>query len=95
VNRTTAKASELSKDELARGGRRLATKLRRLAPRRVVFLGLDAYRAAFGVRHVTVGRQETKIGDAMVWVLPNPSGLNAHYQLNDFARLFRRVANSV
>lgn len=92
VNRTTARASELSKDELTRGGRRLAAKLRRLAPRSVVFLGLDAYRAAFGVRHVAVGRQDRQIGGATIWVLPNPSGLNAHYQLDDFARLFRRLA---
>lgn len=95
VNRTTAKASELSKAELIRGGRRLAIKVRRLAPRTVVFLGLDAYRAAFGGRLVTVGRQEAKIGNTVVWVLPNPSGLNAHYQLNDFARLFRRLAASL
>ena len=91
VNRTTAAASELSKKELAAGGRRLAAKIRRLKPRVVAFLGIDAYRTAFGVRQVHVGPQPVVIGSAHVWVLPNPSGLNAHYQLKEFARLFRHL----
>jgi double-stranded uracil-DNA glycosylase len=91
VNRTTAAASELSKKELAAGGRRLAAKIRRLKPRVVAFLGIDAYRTAFGVRQVHIGLQPDAIGSARIWVLPNPSGLNAHYQLKEFARLFRRL----
>lgn len=91
VNRTTAAASELSKKELAAGGRRLAAKIKRLKPRVVAFLGIDAYRTAFGVRQVRVGSQPIVIGNAQIWVLPNPSGLNAHYQLKEFARLFRRL----
>jgi TDG/mug DNA glycosylase family protein len=91
VNRTTAAASELSKPELTGGGRRLAAKIKRLKPRVVAFLGIDAYRTAFGVPQVRVGLQPVAIGTARIWVLPNPSGLNAHYQLKDFARLFRRL----
>ena len=91
VNRTTAAASELSKKELAAGGRRLAAKIRRLKPRVVAFLGIDAYRTAFGVRQVRIGLQPDAIGSARIWVLPNPSGLNAHYQLKEFARLFRHL----
>jgi len=101
VKRTTAAASELSKKELAAGGRRLAATIKRLKPRVAAFLGIDAYRTAFGVRQVRVGSQPVVIGNAQIWVLPNPSGLNAHYQLKDFVRWFRRLrkrekgANSV
>jgi len=91
VNRSTAAASELSKTELAAGGRRLAAKIKRLKPRVVAFLGIDAYRTAFGVRQVRVGLQPVAIGATRIWVLPNPSGLNAHYQPKDFTRLFRRL----
>ena len=66
VNRTTAAASELSRKELAAGRRRLAAKLRRLKPRVVAFLGIDAYRTAFGVRQVHVGPQPVVIGSAHV-----------------------------
>ena len=95
VNRTTAAASELSKKELAAGGRRLAAKIKRLKPRVVAFLGIDAYRTAFGVRQARGGLQPVTIGTARVWVLPNPSGLNAHYQLTDIARLFRRLRTTL
>jgi len=91
VNRTTTAASELSRKELAAGGRRLAAKIKRLKPRIVALLGIDAYRTAFGVRQVHVGPQPVAIGGAQIWVLPNPSGLNAHYQLNDFVLWFRRL----
>jgi len=95
VNRTTAAAGELSKKELIAGGRRLTAGIRRRKPRIVAFLGIEAYRAAFGVKRAPVGRQETGIGGAAVWVLPNPSGLNASYQLRDFARLFRQLRAAV
>ena len=95
VNRTTAAASELSRKELTAGGRRLAAKIKRLKPRVVAFLGIDAYRTAFGVRQVHVGPQPVVIGSAHVWVLPNPSGLNAHYQLKDFVLWFRRLRKHV
>ncbi len=92
VNRTTAAASELSKQQLTAGGRRLAAKIKRLNPRVVVFLGIDAYRVAYGARKIAVGPQPAAIGAARIWVLPNPSGLNAHYRLKDFAALFRCLA---
>ncbi len=91
VNRATAAADELSQKELKAGGRRLVAKARRLRPRVVAVLGVGAYRAAFGRKRVTVGPQPDTIGDAVVWVLPNPSGLNANYQLPELVRLFRRV----
>jgi len=94
VARATASAAELSSDELVRGARRLVAKVRRGRPTMVAFLGLDAYRTALEKRETSVGRQPEALGDAQVWVLPNPSGLNAHYQLPALIRLFsalRRV----
>lgn len=95
VTRTTAAASELSPEEITRGGKRLATKLRLYRPRLVVFLGIGAYRTAFGARPTIVGPQPDLIGNTPAWVLPNPSGLNAHYQLQDFIRLFRRLRSAL
>jgi TDG/mug DNA glycosylase family protein len=63
----------------------------------VAVLGVGAYRAAFGYPKAVIGEQEERIDDARVWVLPNPSGLNANYQLNELSRLFRvlrRAADS-
>jgi TDG/mug DNA glycosylase family protein len=94
VNRTTAAASELSAEELTRGGKRLLAKLDRYRPRVVAVLGIGAYKAAFGAS-VSVGRQPLTLADTELWVLPNPSGLNANYQLKDFARLFRRLRGSL
>lgn len=82
VVRTTAKAAELSPGELRRGAEALVRKVERLQPGAVAFLGLGAYRTAFGVR-ASPGRQATGIANAIVWVLPNPSGLQAHYSLQD------------
>jgi TDG/mug DNA glycosylase family protein len=93
VNRATARADELAAEELKRGGRRLAGKVAAWKPRVVAFVGLSAYRTAFDRPRAGVGSQEDHaIAGAGVWSLPNPSGLNAHYQLDDFARLFRQVA---
>jgi TDG/mug DNA glycosylase family protein len=86
VNRATAVASELSEDELRSGADLLEAKVARLRPRKVAFLGLSAYRVAFGMPKASVGRQDVSVGGAETWVLPNPSGLNAHYQLADLAR---------
>lgn len=98
VARTTAAAAELSADELVRGARRLEAKIRRQRPAFAVFLGLSAYRLARGVPHAPLGLQAETIGDTRLWLLPNPSGLNAHYQLPELTRLFatlRRAAFSV
>jgi len=91
VSHATASASELTKEDFVRGGRILRRKVSRYRPRIVAILGIEAYRKAFGQLEVEVGEQEETIGDARLWVLPNPSGLNANYQLKDFARLFRKL----
>jgi len=91
VSRASASAAEIGARELASGGKRLAAKVTRLRPRIVAFLGIDAYRTAFGAKRIRVGPQPQRLGNAAVWVLPNPSGLNAHYQLKDFVRWFRRL----
>jgi len=91
VRRTTAAADELSAEELTRGARRLRAKVARRRPGVVAFLGLQAYRVALGRPRATVGQQKERFGGAVVWVLPNPSGLNAHYQLPALTRLFARL----
>lgn len=95
VNRATAGADELSARELIEGGRRLAAKVKRCRPRAVAFLGIGAYRVAFGRPRAVMGRQPESIAEAAIWVLPNPSGLNAHYQLKDLAREFRALRVAV
>ena len=91
VNRATARADQLDPAEFIAGGKKLAQKVRRYRPRTVAFLGLGAYRAAFALPKAKIGRQSDTIGSAVVWVLPNPSGLNANYQLGALAKLFREV----
>lgn len=91
VNRATAEAAELAPDEIVRGGRRLVAKVRRYRPRVVAVLGLTTYRVAFAQPRAPLGRQPHDIAGAALWVLPNPSGLNAHFKPADFTRLFREV----
>jgi TDG/mug DNA glycosylase family protein len=91
VARTTARADELSKDEIKEGANLLERKFERFAPRFVAFLGLTTYRIAMDTKAATVGPQERSFGGASVWLLPNPSGLNAHYQLPDLAKEFARL----
>ena len=95
VARATAAADELSEGELRAGARRVRRKIRRLRPAVVAFLGVGAFRAAFGRPRATLGPQPETMGGARVWVLPNPSGLNAHYQLAALAAEFRRLKQSV
>lgn len=95
VNRATARADELSPAQLAAGARRLAAKVRRLRPRIVAVLGVDAYRKGFGVPRARVGPQPRGLGGAELWVLPNPSGLNAGYSLAALTRWFRRLRAAV
>ncbi len=89
VARATAGAAELTREELAEGGRLLEERVRRYGPRWLAVLGLGAYREAFARPGAAPGAQEETVGGARVWVLPNPSGLNASYRPEDFARLFR------
>jgi TDG/mug DNA glycosylase family protein len=84
----TATADQLSAEQLLAGARRLVRKVRRYRPAVVAFLGVTAYRTAFDRPGAALGRQEERIGESAVWVLPNPSGLNAHYQLADLAALY-------
>jgi len=91
VNRATAKAAELTDKELRSGARRLMARIRRYRPRVVAILGLGAYQAAFNCSGVEIGQQPERIGNTKVWVLPNPSGLNANYQLPELARMFRKL----
>ena len=95
VARATAAADALTREEIVEGGRRLARKVRRYRPRVLAVLGVGAYRTAFNQSQAVVGRQEFTVGNTIVWVLPNPSGLNAHYQQRDLARLFRELKTSV
>ncbi len=88
VARATARADELTEAELLAGGQALAGLAARLQPRWLAVLGVTAYRTAFGQRHATVGPQEEKVGGARVWVLPNPSGLNAHWSAAGLAAEF-------
>jgi len=91
VNRATATAAELTPGEFIAGRKRLAAKVSRYRPRTVAFLGVGAYCQAFSVKQAAVGPQSEPFEGAHVWVLPNPSGLNANYQLPALARLFRRL----
>lgn len=71
--------------------RRLARKILRYKPRVAAFLGLGLYRVAFGRPKAGLGLQQETIRETRLWVLPNPSGLNAHFQVPDYVRLFRRL----
>jgi len=95
VARTTASADLLSKEELILGGKRLRNKVRRYRPRMLAVLGLGAYRTAFALPKARIGRQPETLGATGIWVLPNPSGLNANYQAADLARLFRELNKAV
>jgi double-stranded uracil-DNA glycosylase len=89
VVRATPRAEELTKEELIEGGRLLAAKVAGLHPRWLAVVGLTAYRTAFALPRAAVGPQEITIGGAPVWVLPNPSGLNASWTTPKLVAAFR------
>jgi double-stranded uracil-DNA glycosylase len=91
VDRATARADELSADELREGGRALLAKAERLAPRWLAVVGVTAYRTAFGEPRAAVGPQKLTAGATRLWVLPNPSGLNAHWTPATLAGEFARL----
>lgn len=91
IERATASAGELLKQEFREGARVLEEKVERYRPRYLAVLGIGAYRQAFGRPKAVLGPQPGAIGETRVWALPNPSGLNAHYQLDALARLFREL----
>ena len=94
VNRATATADEVAAQEFVAGRRRLAAKVRRLRPKAVAFLGVGAYCHAFGLKRAALGEQPERFEGARIWVLPNPSGLNANYQLSALVELFRALKNA-
>jgi double-stranded uracil-DNA glycosylase len=93
--RTTATAAELTNEEIIEGGKLLVKKINKYKPEFLAVLGIGAYRTAFNQPKAKLGLQAEKIGKTHIWLLPNPSGLNAHYQLNDLATLFRELRESI
>jgi double-stranded uracil-DNA glycosylase len=91
VARATAAADELSREELLEGGRVLVRKVKRYKPRYLAIVGVGAYRTAFERPKAKMGLQEETIGETRVWVLPNPSGLNANYQADALVELFAEL----
>lgn len=91
VLRATATADELAPEELLAGRKRLEAKVARFRPRTVAILGIGAYRTAFQERKAVLGPQARTLGEAALWVLPNPSGLNAHYQLAGLVEEFQKL----
>ena len=94
VARATARADELSAEELAAGGHLLRAKCARLRPRWLAVLGVTSYRIAFGQPHAAVGAQDVKLDGTGLWVLPNPSGLNAHWTITQLTGAFRELKES-
>jgi TDG/mug DNA glycosylase family protein len=95
VPRATASAAELAADEYRRGAIALARKVRKWHPANVAFVGVGAFRLATNRPRATTGAQPRPFAGARAWVLPNPSGLNAHYQLEELADLYGRVARAI
>ena len=91
VRRATARADELDADELREGGERLARLVAETRPAVVAVLGITAYRSAFGQKKAVVGRQPEDLAGAQLWVVPNPSGLNAHATVDTLADGVRRA----
>ena len=94
VARASARADEVATSELLDGGRRLVTLVEQHRPAVVAVLGLTAYRTAFQQRNAVAGRQPGRLGGAELWVLPNPSGLNAHETLASLAAAYRAAAEA-
>lgn len=86
--RPTTAAAELTPEELSAGARTLARKVRRFAPRFLAVVGIGAYRTAFARPRAALGLQEERIAATAIWVLPNPSGLNANYRPAELVRLY-------
>ena len=94
VHRATARADELTDEELRAGGQRLEALVARVHPRVVALAGITAYRSAFGRRKARLGRQAETLGGAELWVVPNPSGLNAHETVATLATAYAAAARA-
>jgi TDG/mug DNA glycosylase family protein len=95
VERATVAAAELTSDELASGGQRLRTKVKHYQPRVLAILGISAYRLAFNQPRAVLGQQPDTIGSIQLYILPNPSGLNAHFTPADLARVYGEFRQSI
>lgn len=95
VECATVAAAELHPDELVQGGKRLRAKIDQYQPRVLAILGISAYRLAFNQPRASLGRQAETVGNTEVHVLPNPSGLNAHYTPDDLAKVFKAFRQTV
>ncbi len=95
AERATARADELDAEELVAGQQRLTAKVQDYRLRFLAVLGIGAYRTAFNRSKAVMGRQDDLLHDAIIWVLPNPSGLNAHYQLEDLKGAYRALLIAV
>lgn len=91
VPRASRSAAELSKEEIKKGAENLRLKVKKIKPENLVILGVDVYRKGFEQPKAVVGLQSEMIGKTKVWVLPNPSGLNAHYTAESIAKLLRLI----
>lgn len=94
VARATARASELTTDELREGAAALVERVAGWRPRVVAVAGVTAYRVAFRQPKTSLGRQEEDLAGAQLWVVPNPSGLNAHETVDSLADWYRQVAEA-
>ena len=95
VARASARADELTENELRAGARILERKVRRYRPQFVAFLGITAYRMAFERPRAMLGLQTDSLAEAKIWLLPSPSGLNAHHSPTSLARLFAELRQAV
>jgi double-stranded uracil-DNA glycosylase len=95
VARATAAADELTEREIVAGGRLLTARVLQYTPRYLAVLGIGAYRTAFARPKAVIGLQPDPIGETRVWVLPNPSGLNAHYQGKELVKVFQELHRAV
>lgn len=91
----TVGEKDVSKEEFIAGGKRLKQRVINTNPQILAILGIGAYRKAFGQNKAVMGKQEIRFGETIIWVLPNPSGLNAHYQLPDLARVYGEMREQI
>jgi TDG/mug DNA glycosylase family protein len=95
VVRASARAEELTADELRAGAVTLAVVAAQYRPKVVAVVGITAYRTAFGRKRAAIGPQDERIADARLWVLPNPSGLNARWTTPKLAEAFGDLRESI
>lgn len=91
VSRTSARADELSNEEIIEGSKKLVEKIQHFKPKILAVLGIGTYRIAFNQPKAKLGLQDQTIAETRIWLLPNPSGLNAHYQIKDLTLLFSEL----